>query len=184
MRQRQSGATERATVLEELVRRHEGLSAGVKEVLQRAANHDDPVFRNVCGLVADLFHVSVETAPLVEIALGQTAQHVVAPHAGELLSYLQAESNRLGGRVGFVWLDGEKGFRGQGPEVSGQTPAKLKSEIPLFPRSAREHTRQDAPRPLHPNTDQNCESSTGTQSVLTCVPTQSVGTRAALTPGP
>ena len=79
LRQRHSGAAERAAVLEELVRRHEGLSAGVKEVLQRAANPADPVFRNVCGLVADLFHVSVEAAPLVEIALGQTAQHVVAP---------------------------------------------------------------------------------------------------------
>ena len=33
MRQRHSGAAERAAVLEELVRRHEGLSAGVKEVL-------------------------------------------------------------------------------------------------------------------------------------------------------
>ena len=88
----------------------------MKEVLQRAANPDDPVFRNVCGLVADLFHVSVEAAPLVEIALGQTAQHVVAPRAGELLSYLQAESNRLGGRVGFVWLDEDKGrgTRGEG----------------------------------------------------------------------
>ena len=36
------------------------------------------VFRGVRGLVADVFHVSVEVAPLVEIALGQTAQHVVA----------------------------------------------------------------------------------------------------------
>ena len=78
MRERRSGAAERAAVLDELVRRHEGLSAGVKEVLQRAANPADPVFRGVRGLVADLFHVSVEAAPLVEIALGQTAQHVVA----------------------------------------------------------------------------------------------------------
>ena len=87
MRQRRSGAAERAAVLEELVRRHEGLSAGVKEVLQRAADPADPVFRNVCGLVADLFHVSVEAAPLVEIALGQTAQHVVAARSAELLDY-------------------------------------------------------------------------------------------------
>ena len=53
LRQRHSGAAERAAVLEELVDRQEGLSAGVKEVLARAANPADPVFRTVCGLVAD-----------------------------------------------------------------------------------------------------------------------------------
>jgi chromosome segregation protein len=105
MRERRMGAAERAAVLDEIVRRHEGLSAGVKEVLQRAANPADAVFRGVHGLVADLFQVSVEVAPLVEIALGQAAQHVVATPSQGLLDYLQRESNRLGGRVGFLWLD-------------------------------------------------------------------------------
>ena len=105
LRQRQSGVVERASLLDELLRRHEGLSAGVKEVLARAGNPADPAFRDVCGLAADVLHVSVEVAPLVEIALGQTAQHVVVGQQGELLAYLQRESNRLGGRVGFVWLD-------------------------------------------------------------------------------
>ncbi len=117
--QRHSGAAERASVLEDLVRRHDGLGAGVKETLQRAANPADPVFRNVCGLVADLFHVGVESAPLVEIALGQIAQHVVAIRSGELLSFLQAESNRLSGRAGFVWLDDE-GVRDQESGVRDQ----------------------------------------------------------------
>jgi len=118
MRQRHSGTTERAAVLEELVRRHEGLNAGVKEVLDRAANPADPVFRDVCGLVADVFQVSVEVAPLLEIALGPAAQHVVVAQSEELLDRLQAESSRLGGRVGFVWLNTEKGDRDRGPEVS------------------------------------------------------------------
>ncbi len=104
LRQRQSGLVERAAVLQELIQRHEGLSAGVKEVLTRAANPADPVFRDICGLVADVFHVSVEVAPLVEIALGQAAQHVVAPRS-ELITRLLAEAGRLSGRVGFVWLD-------------------------------------------------------------------------------
>ena len=82
LRQRQSGVVERAAVLHELIQRHEGLSAGVKEVLTRAGNPADPVFRETCGLVADVFHVSLEVAPLVEIALGQAAQHVVAPCLG------------------------------------------------------------------------------------------------------
>jgi chromosome segregation protein len=112
LRQRHAGAAERAAVLDELVRRHEGVSEGVKEVLQRAADPADPVFRSVCGLVADAFHASVEIAPLVEIALGETAQHLVATQSDELFGRLQTEAGRLGGRVGFVWLDG-KGGRNQ-----------------------------------------------------------------------
>ncbi len=101
-------------MLDDLVRRHDGLSDGVKEVLRRAADPAESVFRNVCGLVADVLQVSVEVAPLVEIALGLSAQHVVAARSQELLDRLPAESSRLGGRVGFVWLEGEKGFRVQG----------------------------------------------------------------------
>ena len=106
MRQRYSGIVERAAVLEDLVRRHDGLSDGVKEVLGRAANPNDRLFQDVLGLVADLFQVSVEAAPLVELALGQTAQHIVASRSEELLGFLQQQANRLGGRVGFVWLQG------------------------------------------------------------------------------
>ncbi len=64
-----------------------------------------------------MLQVSVEVAPLVEIALGQSAQHVVAVRSQQLLDQLPAESGRLGGRVGFVWLEGA---RGQGSEVRGQ----------------------------------------------------------------
>jgi chromosome segregation protein len=124
LRQRRSGAAERAEVLDDLVRRHDGLSDGVKEVLRRAADPAESVFRNVCGLVADVLQVSVEVAPLVEIALGLSAQHVVAARSQELLDRLPAESSRLGGRVGFVWLEGNKaatGGRAQGAEIRGQT---------------------------------------------------------------
>ncbi len=106
MRERRSGAAERAAVLDELVQRHDGISDGVKEVLQRAADPADHVFRGVRGLVADVFQVSVEIAPLLEIALGQTAQHVIAQRSEALLDYLRSQPNRLAGRVGFVWLDG------------------------------------------------------------------------------
>src|SRR5690606_10375329 len=40
-----------------------------------------------------------------DIALGPAAQHVVAAYSTELLRHLQAETSRLTGRVGFVWLD-------------------------------------------------------------------------------
>ena len=82
--------------------------AGVREILARAADPADGAFRNVFGLVADLLNVSVEAAPLIEIALGQAAQHVVASHDDDLMKFLHQESNRLAGRVGFIWLDGAR----------------------------------------------------------------------------
>ncbi|MGA2032700.1 MAG: AAA family ATPase [Thermoguttaceae bacterium] len=105
LRQRHSAAAERAAVLEELQRRQEGLSAGVKEVLAQAAAGNSGPLAAVLGLVADLFQVSVETAPLVEVALGQAAQHVVALPERELLDFLRDHSQRFAGRVGFLWLD-------------------------------------------------------------------------------
>lgn len=101
---RHSAMAERVAVLEELERRYEGLSPGVKEVLAAAKNGQEVPFRQVCGLVADLFRVSVESASLVEVALGETAQHVVVRAGRELLDFLQANPQRFSGRVGFLWL--------------------------------------------------------------------------------
>lgn len=105
LRQRHTGMAERAAVLEELQRRQEGLSTGVKDVLAQAGRGEDGPWQGVCGLVADLLHVSVEIAPLVEVALGPKAQHVVAAADDRLIEHLKIESQRFAGRVGFVWLD-------------------------------------------------------------------------------
>ena len=121
----------------------------MKEVLQRAAGPEPAAFSSVVGLLADLLRVSVEAAPLVEIALGEAAQHVVATASPELLEPLESESSRLGGRVGFVWLEGTvpvfvpakmKGKRGQAPYVrsTGHRPkvgraVPANGACPLFP---------------------------------------------------
>lgn len=102
---RRSGAVERAAVLEELEKRLEGLSSGVKEVLVKARDALEGPFQEVRGLVADLFQVSVETAPLVEIALGPLAQHVVVGPGTRLLEHMQATEVRWPGRVGFLLLE-------------------------------------------------------------------------------
>jgi chromosome segregation protein len=102
---RHSAVTERVAVLEELENRYEGLSPGVKEVLTAARGARDGPFRQVCGLVADLLRVSVEAASLIEVALGEAAQHVVVPPSRELVDYLQREPHQFSGRVGFLWLD-------------------------------------------------------------------------------
>ena len=104
LKQRQSGTSERIAVLEELLKRHEGLSPGVKEVLRQPRTPDSP-YRHVHGLVADLFRVHVEAASLIEIALGQSAQHIVVSPEAEIIRAIERTSNQLAGRVGFLWLD-------------------------------------------------------------------------------
>ena len=53
--------------------------------------------------MADLLHVNYETAPLVEVALGEMAQCLVVAGGRELWTHLQTSS--LAGRVGFIRLD-------------------------------------------------------------------------------
>ena len=104
LKQRRSGTAERIAVLEELLKRHEGLSPGVREVLRQPRTPDSP-YRFVHGLVADLFRVHVEAAALIEIALGQTAQHIVVSPEVELIRIIEKTASQLPGRVGFLWLD-------------------------------------------------------------------------------
>ncbi|MCH8923716.1 MAG: chromosome segregation protein SMC, partial [Planctomycetes bacterium] len=109
LQQRHTAALERSTVLQELENRLEGVSAGVKEVLVQAHtandNADAGPLSHVRGLVADLLQVSVETAPLIEVALGERAQHVVVARGERLVEHLQAHSAKFSGRVGFIRLD-------------------------------------------------------------------------------
>jgi chromosome segregation protein len=105
LQQRRTALAERVSVLEELEKRFEGFSPGVREVMTLARKGDGSPLRHVRGLVADLLRVSVEAAPLVEVALGEAAQHVVIGPAGrDLLDWLQSQPYQFGGRVGFVWL--------------------------------------------------------------------------------
>ncbi len=105
LQQRHSGASERAAVLEELEKRLEGVSAGVREVLVKAREASTGPFTQIRGLVADLLQVNIETAPLVEIALGDLAQHLVVASSRELVSHLEQHAGQLAGRVGFIRLD-------------------------------------------------------------------------------
>jgi chromosome segregation protein len=105
LRERKNGATERAAVIEELERRQEGVSEGVKEVLASAKAPETGPFSTVHGLVADLFSVSVEMAPVIDAALGASAQHVVAHGNADIVAHLIDRSPKFTGRVGFLWLN-------------------------------------------------------------------------------
>lgn len=100
-RGRLGGVSERAALLDELERRHEGLTAGVQQVVTRARREPDGPFSSVIGLVADVLEVPMQWAPLVDAALGPVAQHVVLRDA-TALDALQEGKIRLAGRVGFL----------------------------------------------------------------------------------
>jgi chromosome segregation protein len=104
-REKLSAAIERATVLEEFEKRLEGVSAGAKEVLGYAKENPQGPFEQVRGLLADLVQVSIDTAPVIEAALGEKAQYVVISPGRKLTEYLIAHGKRMEGRVGFLPLD-------------------------------------------------------------------------------
>ncbi|MBI3462728.1 MAG: AAA family ATPase, partial [Planctomycetes bacterium] len=104
LRQRHSGAVERAAVLDELEQRLEGVDAGVKELLSRARQSPGGPWRAVRGLVAEMLQANVEMAPLIDAALGEIAQFLVVDAGPEFFSHLERESYSFQGRVGFLAL--------------------------------------------------------------------------------
>ncbi len=143
LKQRQSAMRERISVLEELIRKNEGLSPGVREVLNQSRDPKSP-FRFVHGLVADLLRVDVDAAPLIELALGPHAQYVVVSPKAELFKHVEKNAANFAGRVGLIWLDPseneaawmkEKGFFGR-PGVHGRADQFVKAD-PSFIHLAR-----------------------------------------------
>src|SRR6185436_11664332 len=76
---------ERIAVLTELEDRLEGLGTGVQDVLRTVRESGSELARQLHGVVADLFHVEVDTASLVEVALGERTQFIVFSSASVLL---------------------------------------------------------------------------------------------------
>lgn len=95
---------ERADVLAEFEARREGIDAGVKSLLDRAAALEPRDAPPVVGLVADLVRSSVEHAPLIDLALGERAQHLVVDADLDTLATLDAWTRDLPGRVSLLPL--------------------------------------------------------------------------------
>ena len=100
---RLTAAQARATVLEELERRLDGLSGGAKEVLRLAHEEPNGPFGKVRGLVADLLHVDADTASLVETALGHLANSLVVEQVNPTI--LNMSEDDWAGRTSFLRLD-------------------------------------------------------------------------------
>jgi len=104
-REQRSAHQARIGVLEELERRQEGIGLGVREILERARTSDQTPWNLIKGSVSDLLEVDLERAPLVDVALGESAQWIVIEQLGPLATYLLEHSSRLTDRVGFLAED-------------------------------------------------------------------------------
>ncbi len=138
LRLRHTATTERASLLDELEQRQEGLGDGVKEVLRLAKRATSGPLTRVHGVVAELFQVHVQTAPLIEVALGEVVGHLVVDSASQVAESLPQQSAQLTGRVSFISLslpalaeqppdlDGRRG-------VLGRADRFVETEAPFRP---------------------------------------------------
>jgi chromosome segregation protein len=120
LRTRHQEAASRATVLEELERRLEGVGAGVKQVLLQARSEQPGIYEPVLGIVADLLRVNVDHAALLEVALAERAQYLVVRDGKSLQEHLARKPLELEGRVGFVWLNQETAAAEPAVDLGGQ----------------------------------------------------------------
>ncbi len=102
--QERSGLTSRIEVLEGLIRSHEGLGTGVREVIELVEKGEDAGWRSVIGMIADFLTVKREYAPLIDLALGDWAQRFVVRDMEPLDAALMARKTPLAGRVSFLPL--------------------------------------------------------------------------------
>jgi chromosome segregation protein len=130
---------ERIDVLTELHQRLEGLNSGVKEVLLAAQQDPNGPYGDVCGVVADLFHVDVDCAPLVDVALGEFSQYVVVTSTGRLFDCLNEQPLGVTGRVGFLRLDSttRRSMAGDYLQAEPLVPFDLSRESGVMGRADR-----------------------------------------------
>ena len=104
LQSRLSGLRERADLLQQLEERREGVGAGPKEVLQRAATAKAGPFADVIGLLGDQLEVPLDAAPLVDNVLGHRTSAVVLRPGASLEAWCRIR-NALPGRVELLPLD-------------------------------------------------------------------------------
>jgi chromosome segregation protein len=94
-------ASERARFLQDLERRHEGLSPGVRQLLLQAQEAPLGPLASIRGMVADLIRVDVRMAPLIDAALGELSQYIVVTGSA-LMEQIATGDVTLVGRVGIL----------------------------------------------------------------------------------
>ncbi len=106
LRQQRSGLASRVEILEGLIRSHEGLGTGVREVFALIEQAEPGPWKNILGMIADFLTVKREYAPLIDLALGDWAQRFIVRDVAMLTDALAARAQPLAGRVSFLPLLG------------------------------------------------------------------------------
>ncbi|MCP4886313.1 MAG: AAA family ATPase, partial [Planctomycetaceae bacterium] len=101
---RLQGVIERLSVLKDLEQRQEGLSGGVRTILQQLQDPSLSLAGNVHGIVAECLEVDVKVAPLIDSALGQRSQYIIVS-GGELQDAILAGTLKINSRVGLLRID-------------------------------------------------------------------------------
>ena len=104
LRIRLQGLSERFDVLQDLERRQEGISGGVRSILDLLRQNASPFADDVHGMVVELLEVDVKVAPLIDAALGNRSQYVVIGGSGVPDAIVSGEL-AIKGRVGLIRLD-------------------------------------------------------------------------------
>ncbi|WP_149498609.1 chromosome segregation protein SMC [Roseiconus lacunae] len=104
LRTRLEGVRQRYLVLEDLVKRHEGVAGGVRAVLQHVADPDHPLADSVLGMVATLVNVDVDKAPMIDAALRERSQFIVT-RDGQLSDAIVSGDIEIDSRVGIIRMD-------------------------------------------------------------------------------
>lgn len=89
LREQRSGLYGRIEVLEGLERSHEGLGTGPRELFALLKQPDPGPWRTVLGILAEFLTVRREFAPLIDLALGATAQRFLVRDPDQLAQTLQ-----------------------------------------------------------------------------------------------
>ncbi|HEV8059620.1 MAG TPA: chromosome segregation protein SMC [Gemmataceae bacterium] len=146
LRERRSGLASRIDVLESLERSHEGLETGVREVFQLMEAPEPGPWGSVLGLLAQFLTVAREYAPLIDLALGERAQHFLVADAAQLEQALQTHAEPFSGRVSFLPvdlpLDGAARKHGAARKAPGRDPLP---EHPGIVAAAGDLVRCDRP---------------------------------------
>jgi chromosome segregation protein len=104
LKMRLQGVTERLSVLEDLQRRQEGISGGVRTILEQLGDSSSPLADGVHGIVAERFEVDVKVAPLIDAALGEQSQYVIVD-GGKLQAAILDGTLNINSRVGLIRID-------------------------------------------------------------------------------
>ncbi len=104
-RQHHAAAAERMAILEQWERSLEGVAPGTRQLLQIKETSPDGPLRHLVGLLVDLIRVEWEAASLIDLALGDRSQYLVAYPDPELLDFLASLSGELEGQAGILWLN-------------------------------------------------------------------------------